>query len=439
MYLQFVNDSSIQGYYFYHIEGINFKLTGELSGDNILLFEKGITNYKSAFIRGKIVGDAIIGISNSKKNNKPVDVNLHRWTATGDIYAANIENKSLVFCSNDQSYIIPFSQYLDNRNNYTYVVLFSEMINHHFYSLIRFFNYPDIQQAKAQYGWPDTEHFLLYSASNENGEIENVQTIKIGASLEKIFGDCRVGSIIDTFKDSLNIDVVSVKEKSKTNLAIGRSSLMNGISIKKSGIYIPDYLFDIIELKVDDCYDLIIRYKLSNVYGDLDYIYQVDSVYELNNLNITKLDSFCNDLKQYEAQYENGLIKFGDYSDIKIEDYNFDGIDDIYIFNNINSGNGIRSQTIWLYNQKENKFIKDAFLSGSSLCSNDKAKKIITFCGNGGGGNYGSVSYQMRNGKFVKIASLFSSYNQKGTVRTIITGKLSNHKWIERKRIKKIK
>jgi len=127
------------------------------------------------------------------------------------------------------------------------------------------------------------------------------------------------------------------------------------------------------------------------------------------------------------------MITYGDYQNITIDDYNFDGIDDIYIFDYEGAGVNNRAQTIWVNNKKTKKYEKDKFLSGLSIWYVDKKNKIITSGWRTSVCDHETEDYQLINGEFVKIASESQNCNSDKTIITTIKRKLIYNKWVEEK------
>lgn len=382
-FLQFLSDSSIQGHYHYFENGENIALSGNHTSGKISLFEWNKNGIKTAGIIGRITEDSISGVWRNLKSNKKNDVRVRKLDTTGDVYETNVNHNTIVFCSDDHSYTIPVNQYLNNNYNYTFVILLSELIDHKFYTIIRFFNYPNLQKAKSTYPWSGTEHFLLFTKSDEDGKIDTAQVVRIKSSTDGIYNIINSGSIIHLFKDSMNMDVINVKEKCKTNVIIGRSNISKGMVMTDESIYIPNYIFDNIEINLDDCYDIVIRYKYEmDIYHR--YLYKTDSIYELNNRNIDKLSNFCKDLTQANDQNDFFLIDLGRETDITIDDYDFDGVNDICLYNPFSSGNSNVVHTIWTFDKYKNKYKKNSFLSGLCNIGIDKKNRII-YSGSSGG------------------------------------------------------
>jgi hypothetical protein len=438
MYLQYVNDSTIYGHYHYFQYGESIVLEGERIRDSILLFEFDKNRNKIATLIGRIVSDSIIGKWITLSKDKLFDLKLIKLNTTGDVYEHSIKNNSLVFKYGTQRYSFQVSKYLNNAFNYTYIVLFNKIVNDNFYTVVRYFNYPFIEKAKRTYGYPDTEHYLVFSKFTKNGDIETVQSVKIKSDPDSIKYDVKFGSISSEIVDSLNIDVLHLKEKYKSNISIGINCLECGMKMLNNSINIIPFLYDTLKLRTGNGYDLIIRYKLKHIYGDEDYSYQVDSIYELNNKDLYELSLFCEDIKEYSAYLHNEEIGFGDYKDISFDDYNFDGIDDIYIFDNAGAGATNKAQTIWIFNKRIGKYEKDVFLSRLGIWSIDKKNKIIRSGRKSGYYNYSTEDYQLSNGEWIKIAEQLSKCNEDNTIQTITSKQLVNGTWIEKVVVNKL-
>lgn len=436
MYLQDGNDSKIYGHYHYFQYGESIALEGDRFRDSIFLFEFDKNGNKIAALIGRIASDSINGKWITLSKDKIFDLRLIKLNTTGDVYEHADKNNSLVIKYDNQRYSFPVLKYLNKEFNYTYIILFNKLVNDNFYTIVRYFNYPNIEKAKKTYGYPDTEHYLVFSKFRKNGDIDTVQSVKIKSDPDSIKCNVKIGSIIEEIKDSLNIDVFHLNEKYKSNISIGMNCLESGMKILNNSITISPFIYDTLKLNNLNAYNLIIRYKFRKLYGDADYSYQVDSIYELNNKSLYELTLFCEDLKEYWANLYNGEVHFGDYKDISFDDYNFDGIDDIYIFDNAGAGANNRAQTIWVFNNKIGKYEKDIFLSGLAIWSVDRKNKIIRSGGRSGYCNYSTEDYQLSNDEWIKIAEQSSICH--GEIQTITTKQLVNGTWIEKVVVNKL-
>lgn len=439
MFFQIINDSVIKGYYRYYKYQQNIPLVGKIYKDSIFIDELDQDSVKTALLKVKYRNDSLLGNWYSLKNNKEFKIKLIQWNTTGDTYTPNVKtDNSLSLVYRDNHYKIDLSKNIDNGYNYAFVVLYNNIIDDKFYAIIRFINYPLYPKAKNKYGWTATEHYLMFAKFDVKGNLDTIQVFEIISEIKNIENKENFGNIRDAFKDSLNIDIFPLNEDFKYNLTISRSNIEKGMIINKKTVNKTLFLYDTLRLSLESGYDLIVRYKLREIFEDSYYSYQVDSVYEKNHKSLNKLTLFCNDLKDYTAYYHNGQINFGDYKDVSYDDYNFDGVDDIYIFNHEGAGANNRAQTIWVYNKQTGKYEKDKFLSGLAIWYLDKKNKIIT---SGWRMSYienETEDYQLTEGKWIKIATQSSSCNADRTIQTITKRKLVNGKWIEKKEINKL-
>ena len=438
MYLQYGNDSKIYGHYHYFQYGESIELEGDRFRDSIFLFEFDNNGNKIAAFIGRIVNDSINGKWITLSKPKIFDLKLIKLNTTGDVYEYADKTNLLVIKYDNKSYKFPVSKYLNSAFNYTYIILFNKLVNDNFYTIVRYFNYPNIEKAKKTYGNPDTDHYLVYSKFRENGDIDTVQSVKIKSDPDSIKCDVKFGSIIREINDSLNIDVFYLNENFKSSISIGMKCLENGMKILNNSINISPFIYDTLELKLETWYNLIIRYKFENLHGDGDYSYQVDSIYDLNNNDLDELDLFCKDMKAYSAYLTNGDIIFGDYKEISFDDYNFDGIADIYIFDHAGAGAHNQVQTIWVFNKNTGKYEKDKFLSGLGIYSVDTTNKIIRSGWKSGYYDYSTEDYQLTNGGWVRVAEQISTSNDSGTIQTITSKQLVNGTWVEKVVVNKL-
>ena len=59
----------------------------------------------------------------------------------------------------------------------------------------------------------------------------------------------------------------------------------------------PIYLYDTLDLQLDKEYNLIFKYLCYHIYQNSSYDYIIDSIYERDKKDISKLSYFCKDLK----------------------------------------------------------------------------------------------------------------------------------------------
>lgn len=433
LFLQIQNDSIVKGYYFYKKYKKDILISGKFLKDSLYLDEFDKDSIKTAHLKLRSYNDSIIGTWCNISNDKLFKVKLMRFSTTGDVYKPNKKENNFNLYCNNINYKIPISKFLDNNYNYVFDVLLEEVIKNKFYTIIRFVSYPFFPKAINKFGWEATDQYLMYTKFEINGKIDTIQVIKINSDIKNISNIENKGSLIKYFKDTLNLDIFYPDEKLKYNMTIGRHNIEKGIILKKEKINIPKFIYDTLKIKLDISYSLVIRYKLFLIIGSTDYSYKVDSVYEKNNKNLYSLSSFCKDLLNYEAYINNKEITFGDYKGITIDDYNFDGINDIYIFDHAGAGANNRAQLIWTFNNKTKKYEFDKFLSGLTIWYVDRKNKIITSGWRTSACDHYTESFQMINGKFVKIATESQSCNSDQTKITTIHRKLVNNKWVEEK------
>ena len=431
MYFELSKDSTFQGYYHYDKYNENIKILGSYRNDSIYIFEFDKNSNKVAVFKGVFFRNSTLGFSGfwySLLNNKKFSFELHEYHVTGDICSVNEQNHSLILDYNNEMHKIPISRYLDNRFNYIYSNLYNERLNGKFYSIFTFTNIVSFRKGKSQ-----LDETLMYVKFNSDGIIDTVQTFRIKSDNNNIINNVNYGSL-GSFKDSINIDIYRLNEEHKINLTISRAQIEKGIQLTEDSIIIfPCFLFD--TLKLNKNYVMIIRYKCDNILEKKYYSYEVDTVFEKDNKDISELSNFCNDLRVYKAVLNESKITFGDYHTLQFDDYNFDGYNDIYIYNYEEAGVNNRSQTIWTYNPKIKKYEKNTFLSNLSIWNVDKNQKTIKSGWRTGAQIYNTVTYKLVNGKFVQVETEESYRDDTNNTVTIIKSKLINNKWVKEKKI----
>jgi len=445
VFFQKSNDTLVNGYYYYNKYGTKIKITGfyyenSMSGffkeDSLLLFELNKDSLRTAIFKGysfkakhdssKGVWSKSLGFTGkwvSLENRKRFDFELHEQ----NVLDLNAVNYSLVLKDSIIKYVLPIYKYLDKKFNYSYANTCNTFINNNLYSIF-IFTYKPLLNSDLS---PEANIFM-YIRFDDKGIIDNVETIDLNSPKKRIAYKLNYGSFY--LKDSLSLDIYRFNDKTKVNLTMNKS-LDKGLALSYDTLKeFPIYLNDTLKLQLDKEYNLVFHYLCYYINGNSSYDYTIDSIYERDNKNISKLSNFCEDLKSMcMATFDNSKVTFSTPKIYNFDDYNFDGYNDIYIFNNEEAGANNRAQTIWLYNPKTEKYEKDLFLSKLNIWSVDNKNKTITSGWRTGAQIYSTITYQLNKGKFIKIATEDSYRNDSNNTVIVRKRILIGNKWIEEK------
>lgn len=439
VFLQYLEDSSIKGYYRFSKNNKKILITGKKFKDSISLFELDSSSSLINISKLILKNDSAYGNWFDLKNKVNYQIILIRtnWSS-GDLENYNYQNNTLVFRQDNQIFRIPISKYFNHKYNYVYFPLLTEKKNEYFYTLVRFYYKSLNKNEKGRDGWGPYSDFLMFAKFNNKGVLIKDQVLKIDSEHENITVNGTYGSLFDVMRDSLNIDVFYLNDNYKYNVSIDRKNIDKGLIIKKVKTNIAKYIYDSLTLNLDKEYQLVIKFKLSTLESENDQRYSYYSVSEKNKKDIKPLSDFCKDLNRYTLVYINNKISRPFNGDeYNTLDCNFDGYKDIFIRDGFASGNNNPVVRIWTYNIKRKKYELNNFLSSLSIYGVNKNNQTLSTVWDMGYNDRGTSIYKKINGKIRLFESENRRSNKKNKTVTVTKGNLIKGKWVETKTIEK--
>ena len=435
-YLQFYNDSLINGYVNNARSTVIRELKGVRHRDSIILFELGnntdnkVLSYKGVYFDSL----NLKWLKLNTEQEKGIVLNL--TNTTGNIITSSKNNNKLIFQLDSTKYKVPLVSLFDKPSNYVYNVLMSEKIGDKVYVLVRYHNF--LEPPRQIESWLRLkDHYLMYARFNEAGGIDTIQVIRIKSEPDSIQLDPIKGRITNNFDEELEFDIIYINKNFKYNVKLNRSEISKGLIIKKLKSDIPWMISKSFKLNLDTSYNFNLQYNYYlALFGFL--LYQLDILYEIDGKNIDKFSKFIKELKSKELYTYKRKIRPLLFDNIKVDDYNFDGIKD---FNAIEHETIIMDtivSNVWIYNKKLNLYERNEFLSDLPNIKVDYKNKLIRSSFHKSKKEFELVDYQFKNNKYLKLNSIISTYDPLSKTQTIKKGGYINDVWkVETKTITK--